>query len=233
MILLAAPRKRSSVPIDGIRLRSIRERKLVMSQREFADAVGMSEPSIRDLESGRTASTYARNFRKIAEVLGITLEDAKQQLSRSAEWDTNVEPFHQQHIPQPIPEFDLPIAAGGWSHVTDNHTGGITCTAEQRRQGLFRVRIRGDSMTPRFRDGDLVEFKLLCTPEGLPDFEAMREGEAYYVQKNDGEGTFKICQRIEPEKIILAAINRRYRKPLTATLGEIVSVGRYEHKCVK
>ena len=117
--------------------------------------------------------------------------------------------------------------------VTDNHTGGITCTVEQRRQGLFRVRIRGDSMRPRFMDGDLIEFKLLCTPEGLPDFERLHEGQAYYIQKVCGEGTFKICHKINPENIELIAINKRYKKPLVATIEEIVSIGKFEYKLSK
>lgn len=146
---------------------------------------------------------------------------------------SNVEPYSEQRITHEIPYFDLPIAASGWVHVTDNINGGFQCTAAQIKQALFRVKVRGDSMEPRFADGCTIEFKLLCADDGLPDYEKLREGHPYYVQLDDGTGTFKMLKSIEPDHLVLTALNKKYKKPLIAKNSEIVRLGQYEFTLVK
>lgn len=143
--------------------------------------------------------------------------------------DFNVEPYSEVAIAEPIPLFELCVAAGHWVDVTDNQEAGHHVTEAQIRQGLFRVRLRGDSMKPRFPDGATVEFRLLRTPEGTPDFEATAAGECYYVQKVDGTATFKTLESRDRDTLVLRAINRRkYKEPLMCEVADVCKVAAFE-----
>lgn len=143
--------------------------------------------------------------------------------------EENVEPYSEQTISEPIPLFDLCIAAGHWVDVIDNEDGGHRVTDAQIRQGIFRVRLRGDSMTPRFPDGAVVEFRLLRTPEGTPDFEATAAEECYYVQKRNGTATFKCLVSRDETTLTLRAINKRkYKEPLSCEVEEVVKLASFE-----
>ncbi len=192
-----------------------------MSLKEFADAVEMSEPAIRDLEKGRTTSTYPKNFRKMADIFGFSLDEARSKLTPQAELDSNIEPYGSVDIPFDIPFFDLPVAASGWEDVIDNESASYRVTADQVRQGLFRVRVRGDSMEPKIPDGSIVEFRLIKTQEGTPDCSSIRVGKNYYVQLDDGTGTFKQVESCENDVIYLKAINKRYKKLLEAPVERV------------
>ena len=191
---------------------------MALSQKEFGDRLDLSESAVRNIEAGRTPSVYASTFRAMADLIGISIDDARGRFSPIL--DNNVEPYSVQELRIQIPDFDLAIAAGGWVDVWDNESAGLHVCSEQIRQGLFRVRVRGDSMQPRFPDGCTVEFRCLMR-DGLPDFEALEVGRRYYVQLDDGTGTFKELASIQPEHLVLKAVNKKYRKPLIAPIDRV------------
>jgi SOS-response transcriptional repressor LexA len=160
------------------------------------------------------------NLVKLAKALGKPREEIEAMLG-IVEPDENVEPFSEHPIGVEPPFFDLPIAASGWVSVTDNQDGGYHVSPAQIAQGLFRVRVRGDSMQPKFPDGCIVEFKLMRTPEGVPDCGAVIVGKRYYVQLDDGTGTFKELAEYGADGLTLRAINRKYKKLLIAPLDRI------------
>jgi hypothetical protein len=128
--------------------------------------------------------------------------------------DQNVEPYSEQPVPR-IPTFDLPLAAGPWVEVEQ--------IAEIREpgmidQGLFRVRLRGDSMSPEYPDGQVVEFKCLRV-----EYEGAEVGRDYYVQKSDGTATFKRLDDVTEDELVLVAINRmKYPEPMRVARGLVV-----------
>lgn len=130
------------------------------------------------------------------------------------QFDANVEPYSERrHVEVPV--FDMTVAAGRWVDVTDV---GEVMKPGMIDHGFFRVRIRGDSMTPAYQGGDLVEFR--CMRE-LRDVLAV--GKDYYVQKHDGTATFKRLAEIGEEELVLHALNaKKYPKPMPVTRAEIV-----------
>ena len=156
----------------------------------------------------------------------MTLSDALKEFSPTTELDRNIEPYGEEHFEAEIPLFDLPIAAGGWESVWDNQDAGHHICDKQLRQGVFRVRVRGDSMSPRYPDGCVVEFKCMMSEQGTPDFDGLEVGKRYYVQLDDGSGTFKELAAIEPDHLLLRALNRKYKTPLRADISRIQKLAR-------
>lgn len=234
-----------TIKVNGANVR--RQRMyLALSQAELGGKVGMSESGIRAIENGRSKGVFPSTFRAIAEAFGLNVQEAKakfgidpqdwvQHTSGTAEIKAsssgsatklrevveNVEPYSEKKLVAQIPFFDLPLAAGAWVSVTDNEEGGYFLTRAQQEQGLFRVRIRGDSMRPRYEDGCIVEFRLLRNPEGAPDCGRVQVGRRYYVQLDDGTGTFKQLESCDERGLVLRALNKKYKKPLVASFDRI------------
>ena len=57
----------------GVRLRKLRAEK-GMSQKDVADAVGMTQAAISQLESGRRVAT-PKTVKRLAEALGVDIEE--------------------------------------------------------------------------------------------------------------------------------------------------------------
>jgi SOS-response transcriptional repressor LexA len=129
-----------------------------------------------------------RWFGKLAESLGTSSAELRATL---------------RSVPATVPTFDLSVAAGGWQEVLEV---GELHDPGQIDRGLFRIRIRGDSMQPRWPNGSLVEFR--CVRGELV------VGRDYYVQRED-EATFKRLVKATEEQLLLGAINRRkYPEPM-------------------
>jgi SOS-response transcriptional repressor LexA len=114
-----------------------------------------------------------------------------------------------------VPTFDLEIAAGGWVEVAES---GIALDEQQIDHGLFRVRVRGDSMLPAFEQGCYVQFR--CVRWGVDEIEV---GKPHYVQRNDGYATLKVIELIDDEGLTLRATNQaKYPEPMRVKLDDIV-----------
>jgi SOS-response transcriptional repressor LexA len=118
-----------------------------------------------------------------------------------------------------VPLFDLAVAAGRWVEID----GVAELTApNQIETGRFRIRVRGDSMLPRWRDGDVVEFACVRF-----DADELLPGEDYYVQRSDETATFKRLERVEDESLVLLALNDlRYPEPIVVPTGLVVRMAR-------
>ena len=141
-----------------------------------------------------------------------------QMLSIENEFDTNVEPYSMESVPN-IPLFDLGVAAGGWVEITCE---AEVCDPRQMDHGLFRIRIRGDSMEPDYQDGEVVEFR--CLREDRDGFE---KGLDYYFQRSDGTATFKRLEKSDEETLWLRPLNRKkYPRLIEVPKGLIVRAAR-------
>ena len=235
--------------IVGSLLKAFRQSQLRKTQPALAEIMDLNERSIRAYEKSAVANVPGEAFERLAAHAGKSpielfrmmaapgeLESAQNwwQLGlsdathiRAADGMTseaeveNVEPYSETTLVAEIPFFDLPIAAGGWTQVTDNEDGGYRLTTAQKQQGLFRVRVRGDSMMPKYPDGTIVEFKMLLTSDGMRDCTKLEIGKRYYVQLDDGMGTFKQLADCTREGLALLATNRAYKKKLLAPFDRI------------
>jgi SOS-response transcriptional repressor LexA len=231
--------------ISGPKLRHLREETMKRTQRQLGDIIGRSDVAVRRYETQATTLLPVESVERLAAHLNRTVETLIAQLAIAGvdgvaadgvgdaspldEHLPNVAPYSERLIAEPIPFFELCVAAGHWVDVIDNEEVGHRVTDAQVRQGLFRVRLRGDSMTPRFPDGGVVEFRLLRTPDGHPDFEATVAGECYYVQKTDGTATFKCLESRDMNTLTLRALNRqKYRKPLICEVEDVVRLAAFE-----
>lgn len=114
-----------------------------------------------------------------------------------------------------IPLFELSLAAGPWSDVADLPE---ICGPDSLRQGLFRVRLAGDSMLQKYKSGVIVEFECLRC-----EMDSMEIGRDYYVQKNDGTATFKRVENATELELTLRALNRKkYPKAMIVERSTIV-----------
>lgn len=118
-----------------------------------------------------------------------------------------------------IPHFDLSLAAGPWTDVVDVPE---ICDPEKVREGLFRVRLAGDSMMPNYKPGMIVEFRCL-----RPGMDQLVRGRDYYIQRDDGTATFKRLQAMNEEGLIFEALNlKKYPDPIIVSAAVIVRMAR-------
>jgi transcriptional regulator with XRE-family HTH domain len=236
-MLLAAPRTKSTVLIDGEALRRVRM-SVPMSQRELADAAKMSEPAIRNLESGRNGRTYAKNFRSLADALGMTVEKAKETLSPKGHWEPAVESPDSITI-EPLlmlRVYDRDVAAGPFSLVDtraepdalfpiprNDIPKGATISA------LFVLRIAGDSMSPKYSSGDRLIMEELPVTTGT--LASLKSGSDYCVCQMEDGCTFKELVKVDASQLVpalkLAARNKKkYPEPMRVAWTKICGLSR-------
>lgn len=181
----------------------------------FALKADIPEQTVRYWLRQEKPPIRAANVVRVATALGLQREEIERRLK--PEIDLNVDPYSEVKT-HAVPVFDLAVAAGTWVDVSEfaelRHPGQIDA-------GLFRMRVRGDSMTPAYKDGSLVEFQ--CLREGRDELVV---GADYYVQV-DGQGTFKRLVEISEETLVFRAVNRRkYPKPMPARRAEVLRMAR-------
>jgi len=98
------------------------------------------------------------------------------------------------------------VAAGDPATYTDgDYPAGfaeeyVPAPADLNDMNAFALRISGDSMSPRFRDGDIV----ICSPRRPAE-----NGDAVVAKVNAGETTCKIYY-LDGRNVILSPVNSRY-----------------------
>lgn len=187
---------------------------------QVAKLLGMQVEEI-DRRLGDAEKTYARQGDFERGMNTATALKEKGSKGRQTDFeDRSIEPYSEQALLAEVPMFDLSVAAGSWTDVSD--VEGVMLTEDQIRQGLFRVRLAGDSMKPAYQSGDVVEFRCLRISHEGP-----LEGKDYYVQKNDGTATFKRLADISEDAYTLVAVNvRKYKAPMVVSKQEVVRMAR-------
>lgn len=184
----------------------------MMDQKEFAAAAGVAFGTLRVWLTEPHPNIRGKNLAKLAHALGISREEIEERLSADAGLEaeaSGLETGSFQRFAE-IPTFDLTLAAGPWSDVIDIPD---VCGPDSIAQGLFRVRLSGDSMAPTYKDGMIVEFE--CLRDGMDE---LRPGRDYYVQREDGAATFKRLEKADDETLYLRALNRRKYPSLLSVL---------------
>lgn len=185
-------------------------RKLAESLGESQDwlwqRIGRHSMEQREEDFERGASSLAEIQRAVRDDEARRAQRKKTVAQKAPTSDSNIEPYSEVKVPE-IPLFELAVAAGGWAEVEGI---GEVCDPTKIDHGLFRVRIRGDSMEPEYHDGQVVEFKCLRF-----DVEGFLVGKDYYIQRSDDGATFKRLESVSEDEIMLRAINKKkYPKPM-------------------
>lgn len=133
---------------------------LGMDQHELAKAVGVSQPAIHKLVTGKTR--YSRHITAIAAVLGTTADYLEGRTSNPTRFTRNIEPGPD--IAGRIPLISW-VAAGQWAEVVDNYAPGeaekFIYTTAHVGPHAFALRVKGDSMEnpygkPSYPEGCII-----------------------------------------------------------------------------
>jgi transcriptional regulator with XRE-family HTH domain len=227
------------VPIFGDEFKKIRG-ELLITQSELARRLEVSLGSIQRIEGLVVASISAKTIRKMAEITGATVAGVLERirvpqdyLDKMPAYKPNLDQVEDGETPAKsetsnvdsesetrffeIPMFDLKISAGRWTEVNDY---GETNDPRSIDQGLFRVRLSGDSMENKFPDGSIVEFRVI-----RPSSPTIEIGKHYYVHRSDGTATFKTLKNMDETTLTLSAFNKKkYPKPMAVDRQEVVRI---------
>ncbi len=161
-----------------------------LTQTQLGDSIGVASGNISRYESGINAPDFDR-LEPLADALGVSVSD----LFAMAETG-NVETAPEIKGTVPLISW---VQAGHWNDVIDNlhpGEGERISTTYRVRKHTYALRVRGDSMEPKFPDGAI----LIVEPDENPE-----PGAYVIVRHNGGEATFK--------QLMLDG-NTRYLKPL-------------------
>lgn len=206
----------------GARIRARRER-LGWTQMKLATLAGLTGPFISRVETGKSYYS-AETLTKIAGALGVPPEEFFVR-------KTNVEgaPLGWRKIP--VLDY---VQAGDWREVNPNldlENFETIMTDLEYPPSAFALRIRGDSMEPRFRADDVVVINPALPPQP-GDFVVARceSGEATFKQYRSG-GVNERGERVfelHPLNPIYAPM-RSDREPL-AIVGTMVEHRQYRRR---
>jgi len=200
-----------TITICGEKLDLWRRKELVLSQEGFARKFGMRVANASRLCHPGTRGVYLETFSRMMEGSGLSFDGLLAKIG------AEVVVEDAPSVDDEIPVFDLSLAAGPWTDVSEV---GETFVEAVKERGLFRVRIAGDSMAPIYPDGSIVEFRRLRL-----DRESPMPTRDYYVQQSDGRATFKMLEKAGETEYVLRALNRRkYRQPLTVEKSLVVNM---------
>ncbi len=208
----------------GRRIYELRHRNNITAK-ELGDIVGVSQSYISLLENNKRrlnmqllakiadhfGLSLARFFSeeppdgapRASAKMGVDLDRLHQsgQLRAIADAGGNVAPVRMQMIP-----VVSKVAAGDPAGFTDGeYPPGLAeefvpAPADLDDANAFALRIQGDSMSPRFRDGDIV----ICSPQ-----RAAESGDAVVAKIRSEETTCKVLY-IDAKNIVLSPVNPGY-----------------------
>ena len=177
-----------------MRIKKIREQRGLL-QKELASALGIGQNTLSQYEGGKRQPDY-ETLCKIADYLGVTTDYL---LGRS-------------DVPYP-PEMPASSEKGPWIPVLGHVQAGLPIEAiediidyEQISTDMdatgdhFALQVRGDSMEPRFADGDVVIVRKQ---------EDVESGQVAVVIVNGDEATLKKIKKT-PEGVMLLPSNPAY-----------------------
>lgn len=169
-----------------------------LSARELAKTAGITGEHIRYIESGQRKTPSFDVVMKILKALHVDLQEF---LQETGYLPPNIEPVAMRKT-RPVPIISW-VMAGNWQTVCDNFQPGEAddwIETEIKGKNVFALKIKGDSMEPEFKEGEIVVVN--------PHVEA--KANDYVVVRNDEEeATFKQL-KIYGETRVLHPLNPKY-----------------------
>lgn len=128
-----------------------------MTQEDLAYLSKVNQTAISKIENGRTRSPQPRTLGALADALGVPVERLTGEAPAARETPADyisraLQSAVERILPAQFPIFDQEAGAGPGVEVADY---GFTEPGMEWRD-LFGVRVRGGSMEPEVRDGDLL-----------------------------------------------------------------------------
>ena len=158
----------------GARIKARRER-LGWSVTKLATLAEISQSFLSRLESGNSNGSW-ETYTKIAGALGVSVDALYATVS-------NIEDASLGWRRIPVLDY---VQAGHWTGVIpdvgDNEMREAVMTDLEHPPSTFAMRIRGDSMEPQFREGDVVVIAPTVEP---------KPGDFVVATNGSGEATFK------------------------------------------
>jgi transcriptional regulator with XRE-family HTH domain len=218
-----------------------RRGELAMTQRELGEAIGgVSDETISRIERQEVAGLLAKRLPKLADVLGLTLEDFKTHFCVTE--TPPIHPTFSKAIPLPsgldlrrlrpariLPEYRIGIAASRRVEKLSEYPDANRAVAVPDRRA-FTAPVDGDCQHPKWKHGEVVIFSFDATER-----EGILPGRSYYLAFTDGTTTFKriFTDESDPEVYILRCWNRKkYPADQRIHRDEIVRIARAVSKQV-
>lgn len=216
------------VPIASADMKTIGERVAYvrklrkLSQGKVAKAVGISQPTLSELENNQSDGT--KKIVELAQVLQVNVRwlsngegpmEADEPTPHSGSAWGNVTDGPALRGKVPVISW---VQAGNWMEVMDNFAPGdaekwIDTTYAVRRH-TFAVRVTGDSMEPKFPEGALIVVE--------PDEDPLPGKFVVVRKRGDNEATFKQLV-LDGGVYYLKPLNPRY--PIMELPADSVIVG--------
>jgi len=172
--------------------------QLGLSAREVARKAGVTGEHIRYIESGQRKTPSFDVIMKILKALGVDLQEF---LQATGFLSVNIEPAPLGRM-RNIPVLSW-IMAGRWQEIRDSlqpTDANDWIESDVKGKNVFALRVKGDSMEPEFREGDVVIVN--------PDIEAL-PGDYVIVQNDQEEATFKQLKKFG-DTLVLHPLNSNF-----------------------
>ena len=162
---------------------------------------GAETPDAAEKIAGQAGPTPEAAGKRVRSGIDLDRLYKSGQLHAMADASGNVAPVKMRLIP-----VVSRVAAGDPATFTDGEFPAgfaeefVPAPADIDDINAFALRIHGDSMSPRFRDGDIV----ICSPSRLPE-----NGDAVVAKVRDEETTCKIFY-LGPNNLTLSPVNPHY-----------------------
>lgn len=188
----------------GARIKVARTAK-GLTQQQLGDAVGMTQSAVYQLEKRDSEECLKTNA--IARVLGVTPEwliSGHGEMTSAASNVESAPPLRKKGVP-----LISWVQAGDWCEAHDPYAVGDAelwlPAADNYSDNAYALRVRGASMEPRFREGEII----VINPDGAAD------SGKFVIARKDGskEVTFKQLIR-EGDEAYLKAINPQWPEPI-------------------
>ncbi len=180
----------------GKYLKDKREEK-GLSAREVARRAGISDGHVLYIENEQRKPT----FDVLMKIIKALNADVQEFLQETGYLPVNVEPVAMKNT-RPVPVVSW-VIAGKWEAVCDNFQPGDAddwIETEVKGKNVFALKIKGDSMEPEFKEGEIVIVN--------PHVEA-KSGDYVVVKNDEEEATFKQL-KVYGETTVLHPLNPKY-----------------------
>lgn len=191
------------------RIRELRkERK--MNQTEFAKALNVHQTAVSQWETEKTVPDI-ENMKVVADYFGVSLDYL---LCRTDDPNEVLAP-HVSPGAVRVPVYGT-IPAGVPMEAIEDIIDYEEIPQEWTRGGreFFGLRIKGDSMYPRYEDGDVIIFKRQDTCEN---------GQDCAVMVNGDDATFKRV-KLSDRAVVLVSLNPNY-EPMIYAPNDVRIIG--------
>lgn len=186
-----------------------------IKQVELAAACGIKPPSVSDWLNGRSINIEGKNLLAASKLLNVRpewLSKGTGQMRPSKKELSNVGAAPALRGKVPLISW---VAAGDWCEAHDPYSPGEAemwlQVSENYGLRSYGLRVRGESMLPRFREGEII----------IVDPDAQADSGNYVIARKDGskEVTFKQLV-IEGAAVYLKPLNPQWPDPIIKIDGD-------------